>query len=52
MCICSDTCGDVGTLSLEGLLEEKVSRGRPNFLLEKDNVVSAAKQTRQDIRIQ
>lgn len=35
MHIDSDTCGDVGTLSLGELLEEIVSVGRPNLLFRK-----------------
>lgn len=40
VCIGSDTWGDVGTLSLGELLEERVSVGRPNLLLKKGKSVS------------
>lgn len=39
-CISSDTWGDVGTLSLGELLDERVSVGRPNLLLTKGKCVS------------
>lgn len=40
MCIGSDTWGDVGTLSLGELFDERVSVGRPNLLLKEGKSVS------------
>lgn len=41
--MCSDTWGDVGTLSLGELLDESVSVGRPNLLLKKGKSGVSAK---------
>lgn len=49
VCICSVTWGDVGTLSLGGLLDVRVSVGRPNLLLKKENSASAGSGVTEDI---